>query len=189
MTIHGSLALCMWEMGVQLEDRNSYVILLLTPESKPQLHVIEMEPCVSDAKEAVFHLFGLSDPFRLSFDKPRPSLKQLLGEINPARLFNPNYIPSSVIMPKNTNEICLCMEKLADSLQLGLLLANSKPATVIIKCNDETKDLITQLFGYVCVSYISYGSLPKGYIGSLGLLLSYAMSGDFGVTGEELSGN
>ena len=184
----GSLALCMWEMGVQLKGRNSYVILIFTEDCTFQLNVVEIESVVKDAKAAVCKLFGLSNPIELLVEIPQPSLKEMLSELNPARLLNSKHISWRATVPsKNDGKICLCMEPTGEFLQVGLILETTKPATARLKKTSEEIVNITNFISNVCKSYLCNINFSKDYMSFLSSLLNVAKNENFGIaTGEGL---
>jgi hypothetical protein len=178
MSIQASIGICMWKMGVQLKNRNSYVILLYTPERKLQMRFIEMNEDITNSIEAVSFLFGLTSPNRISITKPRPTLKEIFDTINPFHLFSSKHIPSRAILPKDyTNDICLCYQIQDDSLIIGLL-SDNKVATASLKLDDKGINTVITLVGQVCLSYFYYGSVKEDLIASLKMLSDLVMAGD-----------
>lgn len=171
ITDKSSLALCIWKMPVQIENRNLFPILLFNEENKLIVYVPELEPTVNNAKEAVSHLFDFSDPFKLSFEKPRITLKEIIGGLNPLDLFNPKYIPSSAVLPRNNDDIYLCLDTSADSLTLGIITVNLKPARAIIDSNEKLNKLVTELIGSICFRFLSGKPIQEHYISVLNTLL------------------
>jgi hypothetical protein len=173
ITAKSNLALCMWKMGVQLKGRNSYVMLIFTADYTFQFNIVEMEPEVKDANDAVCKLFGVSHPIGLLVERPKPSFNEVTRELNPIHLLNPKYIPRSAILPdRNDNKVCLCLETVGEFLQVGLMLGAIKPAMARVNKNNEETASVINLISDVCKGYLCNMPFPKDYINSLASLLA-----------------
>jgi len=180
-----SLALCMWKMGIQPKGMNSYPMLIFTGAATFQLNMIEMLPVINDARQAVCHIFGVTDPAELFVERPRGSLafKYLLDQFKPTNLFNPRYIPHSAIAPaRNDNKVCLCLEPAGEFLHIGLVIETTRPAMARVKKNADEIASITNFVAGVCRDYFC-GEKPvsEDVIGSLASLLAVAEAENLGL--------
>ncbi len=167
------LALCMWKMGVQLKGRNSYVMLTFTTDGRFQPTIIEMEPTIKDAKDAVCRLFDVSNPIELFVERARFSFKNLMEQLKPTHLLNPRYIPTAAVMPhRNDNRICLCLEVAGEFLQVGLMLETTQPVMARVKKDRKEMASITNFISDVCKGYLLRMPFSEDCMASLAGLLA-----------------
>jgi hypothetical protein len=135
---------------------NSYPMLTFTGNVTFKLDVIEMPTVINDARQAVFYSFGVTEPIELLVERPRglAALKRLLEQLKPTNLFNPEYIPHSVLIPgRNDSKVCLCLKPTDEILRVGLVLENRRLVMASLKKTNDAIASITDFVADVCRYY------------------------------------